>query len=142
MKPVDALRPHVEQTVRTYLGLDPHEVLTVDDEGDIPIRSGSALYFVSMLDRDPVLVRVWSIVLDEVTSSPDLLAEINDINSSVVVVRLFLLEDRVLAVAELRADTLDLDELAFACDSIGALADWVDDTLQIRFGGRRHFTSE
>lgn len=142
VKPSDALRPHVERTVRAYLGLAPDEPMTVDGDGDIPIRHGSALYFVSLLERDPVLVRVWSIVLDGVTPSPDLLAELNDMNSSIVVARLYLLEDRVLAAAELRADTLDLDELAFACDSIGALADWVDDTLQIRFGGRRHFTSE
>jgi len=31
---------------------------------------------------------------------------------------------------ELRADTLDLGELAFACDSIGALADWIDNSCR------------
>jgi Putative bacterial sensory transduction regulator len=138
------LRPHVEQTLRTYLGLEPSDTLTVDPDGDIPVRRGSALYYVSLLDHDPVLVRVWSIVLEAVEADAvaDLLVELNDVNATILGARVFLASDRVIAATELRADTLDLDELADACDAIGALADWIDNTLQIRFGGRRHFRDD
>jgi hypothetical protein len=140
----DAMRPHVERTVRAYLGLDANDSLTIDADGDIPVRRGSALYFVSLLDHDPVLVRVWSIVLDAIEPEvfPDLLVELNDINGAILAARVYLAADRVIAATELRADTLDLAELAFACDSIGALADWIDNTLQIRFGGRVQFTGD
>ncbi len=137
----DSLRPHVERIVRAYLGVPDGEPLNVDDDGDIPVRSGSAMYYVSLLDRDPVLVRVWSIVLDEIDPSADLLEELNDMNASIVAARVFSSGRRVVAATELRADTLDAAELAFACDSIGALADWIDNTLQIRFGGETYFTS-
>lgn len=136
------MRAHVEHIVRDYLGLAADATLEVDADGDIPVRVGSALYFVSMLVRDPVLVRVWSIVLDDVEVSDDLLGEINDINANIVAARVFFLGDRVIAAAELRADTLDPSELAFACDSIGALSDWIDTTLQVRFGGRTRFADD
>jgi len=137
----DALRAHVEQIVSEYLGVG-RDFLEVDPDGDIPVRVGSALYFVSLLDRDPVLVRVWSIVLDDVKTSDELLAELNDINANIVAARVFLLGDRVIAAAELRADTLDPDELAFACDSIGALSDWIDTTMVVRFGGKTRFNDD
>jgi len=60
----------------------------------------------------------------------ELLVELNDINAAILAARVYLAADRVIAATELRADTLDLGELAFACDSIGALADWIDNTLQ------------
>jgi hypothetical protein len=141
MDPREALRPHVENIVRAYLGLAAGEDLAVDGDGDIPVRSGSAMYYVSLLDREPVLVRVWSIVLDEIETSADLLEELNEMNSSIVAARVFSTGRRIVAATELRADTLDAAELAFACDSIGALADWIDNTMQIRFGGETHFTS-
>jgi hypothetical protein len=141
MDPREALRPHVERIVRAYLGLGDGDDLTIDPDGDIPVRVGSAMYYVSVLDRDPVLVRVWSIVLDDVDPSSELLEELNDMNATIVAVRVFHTGRRVVAATELRADTLDAAELAFACDSIGALADWIDNTMQIRFGGETHFSS-
>src|SRR5437588_13069101 len=142
MDPREGLRPHVEQIVRAYLGLEPGDELTVDTDGDIPVRTGSAMYYVSLLDRDPVLVRIWSIVLEEIDLTPDLLEELNDINASIVAARVFHTERRIVAASELRADTLDAAELAFACDSIGALAHWIDNPAQTRFGGETHFTSD
>lgn len=136
------LRAHVEGIVREYLGVGPDGDLEIDPEGDIPVRVGSALYFVSLLERDPALVRVWSIVLDDVKSTDDLLAELNDINANIVAARVFFIGERVIAATELRADTLDPGELAFACDSIGALSDWIDTTMEIRFGGRTRFTDD
>jgi hypothetical protein len=137
----EALRAHVERIVSEYLGVG-RDYLEIDADGDIPVRVGSALYFVSLLDRDPALVRVWSIVLDDVKSSDDLLSELNDINANIVAARVFFLGDRVIAATELRADTLDPDELAFACDSIGALSDWIDTTMVVRFGGKTRFNDD
>lgn len=138
--PRDVLRPYVHQVIRNYLQLPADADLQVDDDGDIPIRWGSAMYYVSLLERDPVLVRVWSIVLKDVQRSDELLAEINDINSSIVAGRVFLTDDRLVAATELRADTMDPAELEFACWAIGSLADWIDTTLAVRFGGNKHFT--
>ena len=137
--PRDVLRPFVHRVVRDYLNLPPDGDLQIDADGDIPIRWGSAMYYVSLLERDPVLVRVWSIVLKEVERTDELLAEINDINSSIVACRVFFTENRLVAATELRADTMDPGELEFACWAIGSLADWIDTTLAVRFGGTKHF---
>jgi hypothetical protein len=139
VEPYDSLRSYLEQVARSYLGLGPTDDLHVDADGDIPIRQGSALYHVSLLEHSPPLVRVWSIVLDGVEATPELLEELNDVNATIVAVRLYALAGRVVAATEIRADTLDAAELEFACNSIGHLADWIDTTLAVRFGGRKRF---
>jgi hypothetical protein len=47
---------------------------------------------------------------------------------------------RVVAATEIPAESMDLGDLAHACSAIASLADWVDTTLMIRFGGRTAFS--
>ncbi len=51
----EILRPYVESVVREYLEIPEGGELKKDDDGDIPIRWGSAVYYVRLVDRDPVL---------------------------------------------------------------------------------------
>lgn len=141
----DTYRAYVQALARETLGLGPEDELTVEANGDIPIRLGSAMYRISVLDQDPPLVRVWSRILQHVESSAELLEEINDLNRGIVSARVFFVKDddaatgRVVAATEIPAETMDLGDLAHACSAIASLADWVDTTLMIRFGGRTSF---
>lgn len=143
--PRDTYRVYVQALARETLGLDPDEDLTVEANGDIPIRLGSAMYRISVLEQDPPLVRVWSRILHHVEGSAELLEEINDLNRGIVSARVFFVKDddaatgRVVAATEIPAETMDLGDLAHACSAIASLADWVDTTLMIRFGGRTAF---
>ena len=105
-----ALRERVNTMVREYLQVPQGEQLRMDADGDIPIRWGSALYYVRLLDKSPTLVQVFCVVLRNVPSTHELLEEINIINEGIVVARMFWAEGNVIAAAELFAEHLDQEE--------------------------------
>ena len=78
-------------------------------------------------------------MLHDVECSPDLLTAINEINLSTSFVRVFWAEGDVVVATELLAETLDPEELAKACDSVGGVADQHDSRLKARFGGNIQF---
>ncbi|MBP9115343.1 MAG: YbjN domain-containing protein [Acidimicrobiia bacterium] len=137
-----ALRERVYAMVREYLQVPEGEQLRMDADGDIPIRWGSALYYVRLLDKSPTLVQIFCVVLRNVASSHELLEEINIINEGIVSARMFWAESNVIAASELLADQLDQEELSHACWSVGSLADWADTELHEQFGGEMVFPDD
>ncbi len=131
---IDQVTPVVEAALCVFLGV---EELERDPDGDIPIRAGSAILFVRMLDSIPPVVSIFSPVLNEVERSPDLLQAINEINDRVTFGRVFWHGGTVVAMTELLALRISPEQIAFACLHLGELADVLDDTLRERFGGRR-----
>ena len=119
-----ALRERVNTMVREYLQVPQGEQLRMDADGDIPIRWGSALYYVRLLDKSPTLVQVFCVVLRNVPSTHELLEEINIINEGIVVARMFWAEGNVIAAAELLAE------------------DWADTELHEQFGGEMVFPDD
>ena len=115
-----ALRERVYAMVREYLQVPEGEQLRMDADGDIPIRWGSALYYVRLLDKSPTLVQIFCVVLRNVASSHELLEEINIINEGIVSARMF----------------------CHACWSVGSLADWADTELHEQFGGEMVFPDD
>jgi hypothetical protein len=141
MARIDVLRPYVEKIVAEYLELDGD--LVVDDDGTIPIHRGSARYVVRLLDAQPSpIVQVYSSLLSGVKRSSKLLAKLNEINADIWFGRMFHLGDQVIVAVEMVAETLDKEELAAACDAIGAIADARDTELHDAFGGSMAFTDE
>jgi len=133
---IAAARGRFEQVVRSYLELGPGEDLIVDDDGDIPIRYESAMYFVRLVDREPPLVQVFAYVLRDVAKSEALLDALNEINQQIVTARVFWYNDNVVAAAETPAESVDVEELTHLCWAIGSLAAWADTDLQRQYGGR------
>jgi hypothetical protein len=130
---IDILRPHVEKILGEYLQTDH---LIVNDDGTIPIRAGSATYYVRLMEGEPPVLQVYSIVLEGVKKSMKLLEALNDINRQTFFAKVFWVDDdRVIATTELVAETLDKDEIANACGAIAWVADTYDTELQERFGG-------
>jgi hypothetical protein len=79
-------------------------------------------------------VQVFSIVLRDVTSTHELLAELNSLNAGVGFARVFWVNDQVLAEVELLAETLDLEELANACRTVARVSDELGPLLAASFG--------
>jgi Putative bacterial sensory transduction regulator len=136
---IDVLRPYIDKTVKEFLGVDS---VVVDSDGDIPIRFESAIYYIRLLDRDPALVRVFSVFLRGVEKSPALFEALNQINADVVSARVFWAGGDVYAVTEIVAETMDPDELKHACWAVGSLAAWADTDLQSRFGGQLNLSDD
>ena len=132
---IHQLRPLVEQVVRQFLGVAE---LEVDQDGDIPIRAGSAMLFVRPVDSVPPVVSIFSPVLSGVERSPDLLEALNQINDRLTFGRVFWHGGVVVAMTELLAIRMSAEQIAFACLHLGALVDQLDDELHDRFGGLRY----
>jgi hypothetical protein len=145
-EPLDTYRAYVQSLAREILELADADDLTVEGNGDIPIRLGSALYRITLLEQDPPLVRVWARILQNVEHSADLLEELNDLNRNIVSARVFFVPNddaatgRVIAATEIPAESMDAGDLAHACSAVSSLADWVDTTLMVRFGGHTTFS--
>ncbi|GLZ09052.1 hypothetical protein Acsp03_65180 [Actinomadura sp. NBRC 104412] len=127
---------HVEKILRAYLETDE---LVRDEEGDVPIRRGSALYYVRVGRHEPYRVEVVSSVLSEVEESYELLRALNEINAGIYGIQAYYRKGRVIFSADLLAETLRAEELERACALISGAADKYDDELQAKFGGKKTF---
>jgi hypothetical protein len=139
---LEVIRPFVEQTVREFLGV---EELKVMDDGTIPIRAGSSAVNVRLVEGPTgghPLLRVASPMLQGVTSSPELLAKLNEMNAAFSFARAFVLEDTVFIAMELFAEELTAAQIEYACGLITFAADHWDDELKQAFGGQTFFESD
>ena len=130
----DEIRARVDGMVRAYLG-SPE--LVIDEDGDIPVAQGSALYWVRVTDEEPVTVTVWANVLAGVPATAELIRRLAELNAEFDAAELYYEGDSVMLGIDLDAEHLVSATLAEACDLIGALADKYDDRLQREFGGSR-----
>jgi hypothetical protein len=139
MAKAEILRPYVEKLLKELVGT---EELIVDQDGDVPIRWGSAMMYVRMLDRPVPLVRVFSPIVRKVKKSAKLLEYINDLNCQIDLACVQLLDGDVVATADLVAESLDKFELDQVCQQIGWLADTYDNQLHDQFGGEMMFSDD
>ena len=130
------LTPLVERSLARWLGAS--EVVR-DRDGDYPIRVGSALMFVRLVDGVPPVVRIFSPILHDIAESQALLAALNEINGQIRFGRVFWMARQVIVAMELTAVDISADQVAFACIELGNLADHLDDGLHGRFGGATMF---
>lgn len=132
----DEIAQLLEAAMARWLGVE-HPVR--DGDGDYPIRVGSAMMFVRLLPGVPPAVAIFAPILRDVARTADLLQAINDINARIRFGRVFWSEGRVLVAMELTAADITADQVAFACVELGNLADYLDDVLHGRFGGKTMF---
>lgn len=140
MANVEMLRPYVEQKVAELLGV---EKVNVDDNGNIPIRSGSAVCFARLLEGPTgPMFRVFSPLLQGVKPTPALLERLNAMNADVPYVRFFHIEDVVYCSTDLVAENMQREEIEHVLSAITFNADQIDDLLKNEFGGERMIEEE
>lgn len=113
--------------------------LAPDQDGDLPIRVGSALMFVRAVAGRPPLLQVFAPLLSGVDMNPALMDSLNDINRNILFGRVFWTNREVVVSMELTAVGITAPQIAFACVQLGNLADHLDDVLRGQFGGRTMF---
>jgi hypothetical protein len=140
MADTEKLRQRLEGMLKDHLGVSE---LVTDEEGDYPVRAGSAKYYVRLDDDlEPPTVRVYAHILVGVTATAKLYETLNAVNGHITFGRMFHQGEAVLASTELVAATMDPEELAQSCSSIAGLADEYDDLFKAEFGGSRQFEEE
>jgi hypothetical protein len=142
MTRLEVLQPFVEKTVASYLGIDD---VAVWDDGTIPIRSGTTVVNVRLMEGErpghPVL-QVYSPMLSDLDSSPELFAKLNEVNANLTFVRAFWVDRQVILVMELLAENLDQDQVAHAVSLMSLAANYWDSELEKAFGGKTYFAEE
>jgi len=116
----------------------PLDQLTVDGDGDINIRAGSAMVFVRVRDNPP-LIDVFSPVLTEVEPSEQLYAKLSELTNRMPIGRLYCAKDTVWASVPVFGRDFQPSHLMLAVQVMTGLADELDDRLQGEFGGKRFF---
>ncbi|MBN1172865.1 MAG: hypothetical protein JXA67_11875 [Micromonosporaceae bacterium] len=131
------LADRVSLVVARLLRTDP-EALPIDPDGDIGIRSGSAMVFVRVRENPP-LVDVFSPVLTDIQPTHQLYAKLSDLTNRMPIGRLYCADETVWASVPVFGRDFQASHLMLAVQVMTGLADELDDRLAGEFGGRRFF---
>jgi len=131
------LEARVRAVVADLMKTVPDE-LPVDDEGEISIRSGSAMVFVKV-SAEPSMVDVYSPILTKVRPTERLYERLSVLTRSMPIGRLYLAEDTVWASVAVFGRDFQPSHLSLAIRVMTGLADQLDDRLQGDFGGHIFF---
>ena len=134
-------RDHLVELVDAALvpvvgGMPPH-----DDDGDIPIREGSAIVFVRVAEDGPY-VELFSPILVGVRGSPLALERISQLNRWVRFVSFGWDAGTVHASLHLYCSPFVPKHLRHAVSVLTSVADRLDDELRLGLGGRPFFGSD
>jgi len=132
----DIIRPYLEKLIGQWLD---GPMVPADDEGRYHVRVDTSGFLVEIVDFEPMLVRVWSPVVIGVDKSVELLETLNGLNANGLGLRIFHLDDKVILVTELVAETLDARELDFACRMLAGAAERLGPELVALYGGQTLF---
>lgn len=135
--PLD-LPERVRTVVAAMLKTTPEE-LSLDQDGDIGIRSGSAMVFVKVRENPP-LVDVFSPLLTEVEPTEQLFERLSDLTNRMPIGRLYCTSGTVWASVPVMGRRFQATHLVLAIQVMTGLADELDDRLQGEFGGKRFFS--
>jgi len=131
------LAERVNAVVAALLKTTP-DALPIDPDGDIGIRSGSAMVFVRVRDTPP-LVDVFSPVLTDVEPNERLYVKLSELTNRMPIGRLYCTKDTVWASVPVFGRDFQPTHLMLAVQVMTGLADELDDRLHGEFGGRRFF---
>jgi hypothetical protein len=111
--------------------------LNADADGDYPLQViDTPVYGRFYTDEDHTLwFRVFAVVVADIEASPEVYAELNEQNANGRFVRLFHVEDQILAEVDLLASTLERVELREAIDRITTMTEEIMPTLTAVLGG-------
>ena len=119
--------------------LDEEKHIEPDDDGDIPVDFGSARTYVSPRNN-PLSADIYSILLENVSESPELLTAINKINCETPFIKVkYLVEEKQITLHhEVMAEFISTKGLAAHLNLISRMADSLDTELQRSYGGSMH----
>ncbi len=116
--------------------------VVTDDDGDAPFRTGTAACWVSVVDGDPLLVRVWAHAAFGLRPTPAVLREINDVNRRSRTAGVFWSDGVVVVQQVLHADGVDKATLGHACNAVSTVANDVGLMLAAVHGGATPYPAE
>lgn len=136
---VEWLRAYVEKLLREEWDEEPW----VDDDGDIPFRSGTAACWVRVHgSRRAMRVEVFAQVVQGVKPTAQLLRELNECNALMVYGWIYETNGSVVVEQSIDVDGLNGRTLRRACNAVGAVADDMGSLLAAMFDGTTPYPPE
>ncbi len=129
--PIDVLRQQMVVLLQKHFPTIP---LALHDDGDISLAVGSSMLFLSIVP-EPFLVRVYAILLQNVTPTAALYETLNYINHKLQIGRIFAIDSLVVLESAVPQFALAEPVLLHTIGYIASIADEYDDRLQRSFGG-------
>lgn len=129
--PIEVLRQNLITLLQKNF---PKHPLTIQEDGDLSMNVGSSMLFLSIVP-DPLLVRVFAVLLKNVPPSPDLYETLNHINHQLQIGRIFAINNVVILESAVLPYALNERVLLQTVNYIALVADDYDDRLQRTFGG-------
>jgi hypothetical protein len=133
------IKSHVEQLLEREW--DACRV-PVDDDGDYPFRHGTAMCWVTVMDADPIMVRVFAHAAYGLKPSLKLFRELNDIQRRTISCRIDFADGLVLVSQTISPIGLTQPVLAQAMGSVSSVADDVGSLLAVMFDGATPFEAQ
>ncbi|HEX4430377.1 MAG TPA: YbjN domain-containing protein [Frankiaceae bacterium] len=133
------LRAHVRECLQEVWEVCRVEV---DADGDVPFRTGSTAGWVTAVEGNPPLVRVWAHVAFGVKATAAVLRELNDINRRSRSAHVYWSDQCVIAEQTLHADGVDTETLRQAWVAVSAVANDLGPMLVAVHGGSTPFAAE
>jgi hypothetical protein len=133
MSRIDVLRPFIEKNLAAMLET---ERVAPDADGEYSFPRGSAEITLRLLDAPLPLLQFSAVLVSGIKKRVRVLDAINDINAAELGIRLFRLEDMVIAAWEVPADTLDSRQFVDACQRFAEAADRLDTILARKLRGK------
>lgn len=131
------LQSLVDDALTPFFGHRPEH----DEDGDIPVVSGSGLVFVRVLDGAPAIQMFAALVCD-VTELERAAFEVSVLNRDLRFIKFVLVDDTVMAYLYLPAWPFAPEHLRGMLALMAEVVDQVDDDLVRRVGGRRAFETD
>lgn len=135
--PVDVLRQFVLQTLASHF---EKNAITIDEDGDIIMPAGSAVLCVTVAP-DPLIVRVYAVLIKNVVCSAELYETLNHINVVLQIGRMFEKDGLIILESSIFPYALNEQSLFNVVMQVQFLADQYDDRLHATFGGELFGTS-
>ena len=130
------IRSHVEVLLQREW--DVCRVVT-DDDGDYPFRRGTAAAYVSVVDADVPMVRVFAHAAFGLRPTLKVLRELGEIQHRALSARVELRRDVVVVSQTISPYGLTQPVLAQALDEVATVADDIGPLLAVMFDGRTPF---
>jgi hypothetical protein len=116
--------------------------VVADSDGDFPFRHGTAACYVSVLDNEPPMVRVFAHAAYGLKPTLKVLREINEIQRRALSARVELRQDVVVVSQTISPIGLTQPVLAQAMDAVATVADDIGTLFAVMFDGRTPFEHE
>jgi len=106
-----------------------------DQDGDYRLGTGNPAVFARLVDDEPVRIQVFAVAVDDVPSSPELFAELNDHNANLGFARCFWMSGQVLVEVDLMAGTTEPAELRAAHERVSRISAELGPMIAAVYGG-------